>query len=238
MDILNKPLSFYIEKLKKKEYFSLVMYGDGEWEAIFKNNIGGKNAEGSIYTPELCDALEKSLYFKADNFFFSTAGQLLLKIKNYLIGRKLDIDFYEKEVWNEAGVKAELYPLINQLRKMRVVIVGNNALRKLSFLNYNHFIEVSYPNCFVDKERVIKECLEYGKPAVYLFSVGLPNPIFIQELHGKIPESWFVAVGSIWDTFVRIGGQRGFRQELYSDEVKYQQWLKDNLKELYENYQS
>ena len=235
MIVRNEPLSFYVDKLKNGEYFSQGMYGDGEWIGIFHERVGRENAEHTIYSKELCDELEKSLEFKADNFFFSSPKVLDTnevfgpnKIDNFLKSKGLEIEFYEKDMWDKEMKSGGLVGFINQLRKMNVVVVGNKALSKLDFLMYDKFIEISYPNCYLDGtlERAVEECLSYGKPAVYLFSAGLPAALAVQQLHGRIPNSFFIDVGSIWDTFVGIGAQRGFRSELYADEEKYNAWKK------------
>jgi len=229
----NKSLDWYIKKLIKKEYFSIGAYGDGEWTAILDKPLGQTNAEGTIYTQELCDALEKSLEFKSDNFFFSSPKGIMEKrIDKFLKKKELDIEFYEKEMWNDEMVAGNLSPFIRQLRKMNVVIISNKHLRKLDFLNYDKFIEVGYPNCYTELDRVYRECLEYGKSGVYLVAMGLPATLLVQKLHGRILNSFFLDLGSIWDAFVGIGGQRGFRQELYADKEKYKQWREANLKDI------
>jgi len=230
MIIYEKPLSYYIERLKKKDYFSLGAYGDGEWTAILDKPIGETNAEGTIYTQELCNALEKSLEFKSDNFLFSFPKNVMEKrIDKFLKKKGLKIEFYEKEMWNDEMVAGNLSPFIRQLRKMNVVIISNKALRGLTFLKYDHFIEIGYPNCWEEKERIIQSIKSYGKPAVYLFSCGLPASLFVQSVHNAIPRSWFLDLGSVFDAFVGIGGQRGFRKELYEDKEKYKEWRLKNL---------
>ena len=228
MIIHDKPLEFYVNKLKKKEYFSIGAYGDGEWIAILHERVGLQNTEGTIYTSELCRELKESLNFQSDNFLFSTPVGLRDGKETGIGEKKIDrasppgIEFYEKDMWDREARLGGLVPFIKQLQKMNVVVISNKALRKLPF--YDHFIEVSYPNCYEEKERITKEIIEYGKSGVYLFSCGLPASIFVQSVHGKIRRSWFLDVGSIWDAFVGIGEQRGWRKELYKDKLKYGEW--------------
>jgi len=127
MKVRNEPLQFYVDKLKNGEYFSQGMYGDAEWLCIFKSRIGGKNAEDTIYTKELCEELEQSLKFKSDNFFFSSPE--ILKdgaltgigeraIDYVLKSLGVDIEFYEKDMWDKEMKTGGLIPFINQLRKI------------------------------------------------------------------------------------------------------------------------
>ena len=239
MIIHEKPIGWYINKLKNNEYFSIGMLGDGEWNAIMHSDVHGKNAEETIYTPDLCDDLFESLKFKADNFYFSTpeglknpkwSGLGEVRIDKWLKKAGVEIEFLEKDCWDRWTREAMLGPFIKQLQKMNVCIVSNKALRGLSFLNYDHFIEIGYPNCYDEIDRAVEECLlHYGKPGVYLVAMGLPAALFVQKMHGKIPNSWFLDLGSIWDAFVGIGAQRGWRAELYNDPEEYHIWKKASL---------
>ncbi len=239
MRIINKPLSWYVEKIQNDDFFSMGMYGDGEWIAILKERIGKANAEHTVYTQELCDELIQSLHFKADDFLFSTpevirdtraSGIGEEKIDNFLEKQGLELEFYEKDMWDRETREGNLKPLIDVLKTKNVVIVSNAALRGLDFLNYDHFVEVSYPNCHKEIDRAAKECLEYGESGVYLVAMGLPAAIFVQKMHKEIPCSFFLDLGSIWDAFVGIGAQRGWRNTLYEDEKEYEKWIDKNLK--------
>lgn len=217
------------------------MYGDGEWNAIFNsfNDIyGDTNAEGTIYTKELCQALKESLKFQSENFYFSTpeglrdanlSGVGEKRIDKCLEKLSVKIEFLEKDCWNEWAREAKLFPFSKELKKHNVAIISNKALRGLTFLNYDKFIEIGYPNCFGDIDRAIEEALAYGKSGVYLVAAGLPAAIFCQRLHGRIKESWFLDCGSIWDGFTKIGAQRKWRELLYKDEKLWQEWFNKNV---------
>jgi len=160
------------------------------------------------------------------------------RIEKYLKRKNLEIEFYEKEIWNNEMITEGLVPFIRQLREMNVIIVSNKHLRKLRFLNYDRFIEISYPNCFQDLETTIKQCRGYRKPGVYLVAMGLPATLFCQEMHKITPQSWFLDLGSIWDSFCGIGAQRGFRKELYADPERYKKWLNNYYEKIYGNEKS
>lgn len=241
MIVHDLPHEYWLARIEKGDIFSIGSYGDGEWEAIFHQKIGGMNAEGTIYTQELCDDLSESLKFKSPHFYFSSPAGLKRadwtgigeeKIDRYLASQDVAIDFVEKDTWDKAVREGRFAPFIRQLRKMNVVVIGNKHLRGLNFLKYDKFVEVSYPNCHLEVDRVVEECLAYGKPGVYLFSAGLPAALMVQKLHGKIPDSWFLDIGSVWDAFVGIGAQRGWRAELYADEEKYKAWRALNLSDI------
>jgi len=240
MVIHNKPISFYTDKLRNNEHFSLGCYGDGEWLGILKERVGFTTTIGTTFTPDLCDALAESLHYKSDNFLFSSSEVLKnakwtgigeARIDGYLKAHDLNIEFYEKDEWDRAMKTGELEEFIEQIRKMNVVIVGNKYLRGLNFFNYNHFVEIGYPNCYTDGTffSACEEAIVYGKPAIYLISCGLSSALLVQKLHGKIPDSWFIDCGSIWDIYCGIGAQRGWRGELYSDKEKLKEFLRKTL---------
>ncbi len=239
MNIVRHEVSWYVEKIKKGEPFSIGMYGDGEWQCIFNkafNDGFRENCEGTTYTKELSESMLGSLKFNEPNFYFATSGMLWdgdFKRYGKLIDKLTNIEFHEKGVWNEAMYKCELYEFIKEARNHNVCIVGNKNLKKLTFLKYKKFIEVGYPNCYGEMDRAIRECLDYGSPGIYIFACGIPATLFVQKLHNKIKDSWFLDTGSIWDTFVGIGGQRATRRELYQNPEQWKEWRDNTLKDIY-----
>ena len=234
MNIKNLPVSWYVDKIQNGEPFSLGHYGDGEWQCIFNQHRQRftANCEGTQYTPELSKALDESLKFKSENFYFATPAMLAkYPYQEYakLIDQITDIEFVEKNVWNDAMCNGELGSLIRAFREKNVCIISNRMLRGLTFLNYDKYIEIGYPDCFDSLERVTKEILDYGKEGIYLFACGIPASLFVQAVHGKIPNSWFLDLGSIWDGFVGIGGQRATRREFYLHPETWHEWVNKNL---------
>ena len=237
MIIHDKPLEYYIDRLKNNEYFGMSMFGDGELIGIFDERTGRENAEGTTYTIELRDALRESLRFKDENFIFSIPAVVQTdevfgpkKLDNYLKANEIDIEGYEKDIWDVASREAKLAPLIQQLRKMNVCLIGNEAFAgKLDFVNKH--IPLDYPNCFHQRSRIRKQLLLGSKYQVYLFAAGLPAAIFVQDVCKRISNAFFIDIGSILDGFIGIGAQRGWRAELYADEEKYKEWMQKNLSE-------
>lgn len=232
MIVHNHPLEWYVNKLKNKEYFSQGMYGDAEWICIQEKSIGRKNAEATIYTRALCRGLRESLNYLDPSFYFSTP-KVLNKMGWYesFIDSITKIEFVEKEVWDVGSRLGKMSPFISQLKKMRTCIISNKSLRGLHFLKYDEFIEVSYPNCFSEIESVMKQVQTVGNDCVYLISAGLPAAIIAQRIHSEFCRVFALDLGSIWDAFVRIGSQRGWRRELYADDLQYKKWL-DQYKEI------
>ena len=224
MIIHEHPISWYVDKLRNEECFSQGMYGDAEWIALFGNRVGSKNAEDTIYTPELCKVLRLSLEYRADNFYFSVPEILRTLGMEEEIDKHTQQEFVEKDMWDREARLGGLMPFIQQLQEMKTCIISNVNLRRLEFLHYDEFIEVSYPNCFPEMESVLDQVRVLGGGYVYLISAGLPAAILAQKIHEMFSDVFALDVGSIWDAFVRIGAQRGWRRELYADQKLYQDW--------------
>jgi hypothetical protein len=227
MIVHDYPIDWYVNKLKAKDYFSMGRYGDGSWIAIVGKRVNHKNSEGGVYTSELCNALRDSLKYKAHNYFFSTPEMLLRVgyanvIHSFPVKEYLECDF----TWDGNCRTGQLVDFIKQIQTMPLCIISNRHMRGLTFLKYDQFIEISYPNCFPELESVIKQVKSIGGGGrLYLVSAGQPAPIITQRIHALFPDVFALDVGSIWDAFVRIGAQRGWRREFYADPTRYEAWL-------------
>ncbi len=221
------PLEWYVNKLKNLEYFSQGMYGDAEWICIFHKHIGGRNAEYTEYTKPLCDALEQSLQYTKENFYFSVP--IILEHPSVNMAKDIDkvtnIEFVEKDCWDKWTREGTLVPFIKQLQGMRTCIISNKALRGLNFLQYDEFIEISYPNCYDEIDSVMNQIKSVGNDCVYIVCAGLPATLITQKIHSEYEKVFALDMGSIWDAFVKIGAQRGWRREMYADPKLHRAWL-------------
>lgn len=202
---------------------------------MLEKRIGDKSALGQMHTKEIGAQLraafdiEDKHYFRAvPNAVFSIGP--LEEVKRYIGDRTI----YERDmVLDTLAEKGGLKPLIQQLQKMDVYIVGPKNHRGLFFLNYKHFFEISSHDNFhmIDGgiDTVVSDILYFSKPGVYLFSCGMSDAVMISKLHGKIPGAFLIDCGSIWDAFLGIGGQREWRAQLYQDPKKWIAWLQQNL---------
>jgi SAM-dependent methyltransferase len=249
----HEPLTYYVDRLWNREYFSFAGFSDAEWFCILHYTLGRRTGLGQILHGPTGDRLADVLLRRAHDSRFLIAVpdcfwtlaqnypkniQLSSKIEDWLQAHSLfDINFWERDtVLDGPAERAELQPLIYALQHMPTVFIGNSAHRDLTFLNNDLFIEIDVPNFHLVPggiERAIGEALSYalsyGKPAVYLVSAGVSAALIIDALHDRIPDSTFIDCGSIWDAFVGIGSQRTWRQKLYSDPVAWEQWKQDNL---------
>lgn len=224
MRIKHLPLSWYVERLVTGPRFSMGMYGDAEWIALFGKSVGGRNAEFTVYTPELCRDLRESLRFDAPDFYYSIPAVLGTLRGFERIKEIADHEYVEKDMWDKEVRTGGLCPLIAQLQKMRTCIISNANLRRLDFLGYESFVEISYPNCHPEVERAANEALNFDGN-VFLISAGMPAALIAQRIHAARPDAFALDLGSVWDAFVGIGRQRGWRAEIYASQAAYDSWM-------------
>ena len=246
IEFIEHRIDYYIERLSQDNWFSIVSFGDAEWYSIMRYDLCKATGLGQILHGPTGDKLLSVLKKRQgnSNFLISTpkvlwtledcvSANIGRRIENLLKSYNLDIVFYERDIMNDDVAEAgKLFSFINQLQKMDVVVIGPRELRGLEFLGCKHFVEISTPNLHLEQqgiENAVADALMYGKPAVYLVSAGVSAPIIIDKICDKIPNSFFIDCGSIWDAFVGIGSQREWRAELYSDPDKLKRWRHDNL---------
>lgn len=188
-------LQFYVDKLKNKEHFSLSRYGDGELYCMWGKM--GQNSNGCKYSYELRQALLQSM--NVDGIMYGLQ-RVLPKDQERVEREYPNIDWHDTEIFSEAVAEGKLYPLIEQLAKMKVCIIGNSSIIPIAdFLPYRTFIEVPPSNAYDNRKFVLDE-IRKCKDDVYLFSCGMAANAFIAELHGE--KKWLIDLGHIWDPFV------------------------------------
>lgn len=244
MRIHEQDINWYVGRLADKDYYSFAGYSDAEWYCILKERVGGTTAAGQVidaaHGERLMDIIRRR--HKDKRFLFAVPKCLrgLPAFVNgeidWLLGREdIRMEAYERDmVTDTLAEQAGLFPFVDQIRSMPAVMIGNAGLRGMvSLLRLRHFVEISTPNLHLEPggiERAVEQTLSYGEPGVYLVSAGVSAAVIIDMLHDKIKNSFFLDCGSIWDAFVRIGGQRAWRAELYADKGRWNEWMRSNLR--------
>ena len=238
------PIIYYVDRLREGDYFSFAGYSDAEWYCILGIREGDRSGLGQIFSAEhgkrLADVIQRR--WNDPRFLFAIPKCLWElphfckeSIDIFLRRRQIQLEAYERDmVTDRLAENADLFPLINQLRRMNTIIIGNKHLRGLNeqVFRYGCFIEISSPNLHLEPngiERAVEQAKAYGQSGVYLVSAGVSAAVIIDQLHDAIPNSFFIDCGSIWDAFVGIGEQREWRRILYTHPNKYRRWIKRNL---------
>lgn len=187
-------LQYYVDKLKNNEKFSLIRFGDGEMLCMWGKK--GHNCTGCNYTPQLRKGLLESMNHTEPNFIYGMQHVLPMDMAR-MINDYPDIDWHDSEIWGEAVANGELYPLLEQLKKMNVVIISNKTIKPIADMLGADFIEVPPSNTFDTPPTI-----EVKKDYVYLFACGMAANVFVSRLHGN--DAWFIDVGHIFDPLVGI----------------------------------
>lgn len=191
--ITHYPIKWWVERFKKP--ISLARFGDGEWLCI--EGKSGGNSHGCAYTPELRVDLLSCL---TDNGIVKGMQRILPSQYRRIRPHTAFGQWVDTEVFADELAEGNLKPLFDLFREATIVIISSKEKRVVP-LPYAHFIEVPRTNAHAEKDRVVKEVLEYGKPALYLFSCGMAAGPFVHALHGKIPGASFIDIGHIFDPF-------------------------------------
>lgn len=246
MKIHEQPLQWYVDRLKRGDHFSFAGYSDAEWLCILGLRAGDRTALGQVICPtygkKLFDVLRRR---QGDPRWLTAVPKCLWEadvfgdgiIDRVLHHRGVRIEGWERDmVLDDAAAGAELFPLIDQLRRMDTVMIGNSDLEPVAgLLGCKFFVGVPSPNLHLEKgpegiDWVVNDLLDEPRvPAVYLVSAGVSAAVIIDRLHDEIPNSSFIDCGSIWDAFVGIGAQREWRRALYADLNAWQRWTEENL---------
>jgi len=196
----------FIKKIENNEPFKLVRWGDGEWLMYFKT---GRPSAEYDYDEEGANNLQKCL----DGDFYYGLQETSKRRFNIPERKWIDAD-----IFHHASIEGKLYPLIEVLKKRKLVFIGSSNLRKIGkILPYDKFVEVPPRNCYKSKEWVKKELLRYGEPAVYCFCCAYLANILIYEL--DIPEATMIDFGSLFDAFTNHP-TRGYQNKM-TPEIKY-----------------
>jgi hypothetical protein len=167
IDINYLPLSHYVDILRDGGNFSFSRWGDGEWLTVI-GYYGQHNSNGCTFTPELSAVLNDVLQ-KNNPYYF---GMLKISVNRrsgeivpYIERTGIDIDWVDGDVFLEESLDGNLFPLIEQIRKRRVLYVGNERLRGLNMRDKGFFPYVVYVqpppiDAFGERERILDQVVD------------------------------------------------------------------------------
>lgn len=212
--VLKTPLSFYVERLELNDPFSFLRFGNGEWDGILgtRNRTGSKSQKLSI--PGLQQGLQMSLkrgydprrYLLGMQGYAQRISYMRKGSRQWLQINAPDLVWHDADVFHHCSARAQLWPLIRELRKKPLVFIGPAHIRPISKrLLYVGFVEVRGRDCYQDIAEIRKEILKQQRPAVFCFSAGPTTKILISELFPVLGEKNFlVDFGSLWDVYCGV----------------------------------
>lgn len=205
--VLPYGIDFYVAALKSDKPFSFVRFGNGEWNCIFKlaRTTGSKSQD--LTAPGLRNGLIQAV--NLDSPFYWRAIQSPGYLKKLELWPRIEsyfprgVEFHPADVFHGASRDGKLFPLIEQLRKMNVVVVGPKHLSKLdTILNVVEFIEVEPANCYRNSSRTFGRVLG-SKGNVISFSAGPTAKVLINLLH-PVMDRFLIDFGSLWDIYCGV----------------------------------
>lgn len=225
--IVNRiSLSWYVDKLRSGEPFSLTKHSDASLYCM-QGRKGG-DCNGCDYTPELRQGLLDSIHYDATGFHHGI--QRLTDRDNEAFDALLAENGIVGRTWIDTGILASqfvdggLYPLIDVLRQLgeRVCIVSNDLIcgRVGSILPSAATICTPHSNTYAecDEIRRLVFCEQLSECRVFLFSCGMAACAMIPKLHRCQPGTSFIDVGHLWDAL--LGNKiRHYQRDLTQDHI-------------------
>lgn len=205
-------LGYYVDLITNRKPFSLLRYGDGEWNCML--GLKGANCDGHQYFPEMGQDLITSLQHNYNAYYgwLTVSHHAGMEAILDLIGKNnILVRWVNGDVFLEASCAGKMWPFIRIIRKRRVVYVGPRhllGLRDKGVFSPMRFIEVPLINCYLDRARIMKEVIRAAKmdnPDIILFSAGMPTKVMIDQLYPQIGgKITMIDMGSVFDPYVNV----------------------------------
>ncbi len=216
----DKSYTFYTEKLRGGEPFSLSRWGDGEWNSLLGLCPEQEaNADGHRYFPAMGRQLAEVL---KDSPSYCVGMQRLSmrlmgdRIEEWLTQNGVGLCWHDADAFHKASNQGEIDRVFDAFRKAgNLIVVGPEHLRKLDqYVDYQQFVEVPARNCFLHiediQDRILKAYASAGKPAVISISAGMPANLFVHHLFPRIGHDAFLLdMGSVWDPYCGVCSRSG-----------------------------
>lgn len=259
MPVRRLPLSYYVGKLERREPFTYLSYGDGEFHAMaVRSGTRTMTNYEEVVTPEIAEEMRASLYVvehERDGEIIRGTDEFIVEPDTYQgndkhviqeahrvamesIGDR-KIDWVDGTVWDESVKNGMLGPLLKALINRVARYVGSPP----GWTPYGDGlmgVPIPTKNCIRQLD-AIESCIvghyekylhsKYGRyeNPVYTLCMGLGAMPLALRIRGKIPGATVIDLGSALDVFAGLGGDRGWRRELYADPARLKDLIDRNL---------
>lgn len=206
-----KPLALdeIVGKLRDKDPFALVRYGDGEWLAVLGKtppHWWGVN-EHEPDLPGLGKALRKALknhptkdvYLGLVAVNHTKRMGLMPEVEEWLADNAPGLEWYTGDVFLQASEVGKLWPFIEVLEELDTVLVGGPHLEPMADMLGAQFVEIPAHNCWEAHDETLKALKGINCDAM-LFSAAMMSEVLIPELWDGT--TMLIDVGALWDPFV------------------------------------
>ena len=234
-----KPgLQWYVDKLDCGEPFTFVRYGDADWNTVveYHPRIVLCDVIHSLDLPGLREGMIQSIAEAPDTSSYILATRTGVKkpgtveyfaFLQWLYAHRLGkIQWHDCNVFALAARDGELRPFVQAIRGLDVqrVVVGPEWLRPITQLfPVERFVSIPEVDCWLDRERIMAECLDVPGPAFYSLSAGVAAKSLAWQLyHERGEDSWILDLGSLWDVFMGVKS-RSYHNSMTPDVLKRNQ---------------
>lgn len=238
MEFKDYPFSYFVEKIKNNENFTLTKIGDGELICIFKsikwlnnNQFGSANTDSHKYFNDMGIELHETLLNEKGYYKYFHPGWLNSTVNHPHLCSLLQkyVKTFDISPPNLCDSRKAFYvdartgnlgALKNELEKRNFIMVSEKRKRNLN-LKFVDFIETPLTNSWLERDRIKDDMLKmvekYDNP-VFGISIGMPSLVIQDELYPLIGnKSTMINFGSIWDPFINVNTRR------YHSEYKVRQ---------------
>ena len=221
-DVTDGSIKFFkhiVDSLKEDKPLSVIRYGDGELVCVMnlKKGLGGHNADGDPYLPELGQQIKDSIMnpFKDENFHHAFGAHCVVtgfvtELEKQRIWNS-SIHFEDAFVFIHAGIDGRLENLIDLLNEKHSIFVAPKYMHDIN-INFDTIIEAPKTAASRDATRLEKEigeALHTSEMSIVIMPIGMSAIPLVRSLfkkHGK--KHTFLDFGSPFDAYVKSDVQR------------------------------
>jgi len=226
--INSEGLAHYVTLLKEGKPFSFVRFGNGEWDCIFQSAKRTRSGSQDLDIQSLRQALLFSLVgaYKDPSYYVGLQSQGFLqtcglydKIEAWIEREVPDLNWYAADVFHRSSREGQLHPLIQQLHRMSVVVVGPNHL--INWWCPSRSVRIASRDCWQRVNTIEAEVLKLARPGdVVSFSAGPAAKVLIHRLFPKIGNEVFLLdFGSLWDVFAGMPS-RNYQRDMTAETLR------------------
>ena len=220
IDVTDPGLSFYVDKLRARQPFSLARYGDGEWSAIVQDR---RSCVGQrLDLPGMRDAMMQSIRRAPRDPAYLLAchpNQPRGNIEDWLKeNQPAWLKWLDNRTFYYASMRGQLFPFVDALRNLEapLVIIGPAHLRKLSsILPVAGFIEIPSTDAWHSFAVILEACEAWrGVPTCFSISAGPTSSPLVWRMFARgFGDGWLLDVGSLWDIYCGVWS-RGYHSRI------------------------
>ena len=245
--VRNEPLSFYVDKINRREPFTSLLYGDGEFWVMSGEKDGVEYTHyRELVTPTLRRELLASLDEDSPDILRGTDPHLINPHTYQGNDKSVILDvggtirgvlgertyaWTDGVVWENAVRAGEIGSLLKALHGRSVILVGNHRLSGVPCLHPSSHIHIPAQNCYRSVDYIEGSILAVLKDVtdpIVILCVGLSAiPLAMRTRQHRL-DATILDLGSTFDMFVGLGAERGWRNDLYRNRKNWNDLIRRN----------